>query len=310
MTLALQLRGVVKRYGRLRALDGLDLDVPTGCCLGLVGANGAGKTTLISVSAGFLRPQAGQVNVLGLGPFDARRHAGRVGVLPQDARPPPHARVGELLHFYGALQGLRGASLASAVATALERAHLSDRRQTPAAALSHGMQRRFSVAQALLGEPELVLLDEPLAGLDPREAVRMRGLLVDLRRDGGMTLVISSHQLPDIEMLCDEVAFVDRGRRVRQDALRNVTGRDSILEITLESTAGLPWEDLRRAFPAPDYTLSETAGGLRLESHGAAAGEADLNARLLPLLLAANARIREIRAGDPLEQAYLRQVGH
>ena len=115
MSAALQFHGVVKCYGRLRALDGLDLTVPRGSIFGLVGSNGAGKTTAMAIALGLLRPGAGRIDLLGEGPFTPDRHAGRGALLPQDSSFPAHTRVEELLRFYGRIQGLSSAALTPAI---------------------------------------------------------------------------------------------------------------------------------------------------------------------------------------------------
>ena len=124
MSNALQFHGVVKCYGRLRALDGLDLEVPRGSIFGLVGSNGAGKTTAMAIALGLLRAGEGTVDLLGDGPFSPERHAGRVALLPQDSSFPPHARVEELLRFYGRVQGMPSAEIAPAINEQIGRAHV------------------------------------------------------------------------------------------------------------------------------------------------------------------------------------------
>lgn len=299
MSAALTFRGVAKSYRRLRALDGLDLQVPAGSIFGLVGSNGAGKTTAMAIAVGLLRPSAGTIDILGDGPFQPARHRGRVSLLPQDARLPPHARVAELLRFYGGLQGLAGTDLTRAVDELLEWVHLTDRRQSPVRTLSHGMTRRLTIAQAFLGLPDLVLLDEPLNGLDPREAARIRDLIRDRR--GRQAVVISSHNLADIESMCDHVAFVEHGRLVRQDSLDRIMRRSHRVVFLIEP-GPLPLEALRTA--VPEATWEATADRLTA-TFPAGLTPAAINARTLPILLQADVRILEIRRGSDLESEYL-----
>ncbi len=299
MNAALSFQGVVKTYRRLRALDGLDLVVPAGSIFGLVGSNGAGKTTAMAVAVGLLQPAAGVISILGDGPFHPARHRGRVSLLPQDSRLPPHARVGELLRFYGGLQGMTGAALNRAVDDLLAWVHLADRRSSPVRTLSHGMVRRLTVAQAFLGMPELVLLDEPLNGLDPREAARIRDLIRERR--GRQAVVISSHNLTDIEALCDHVAFIERGRLVRQDTLDRIIRRSHRVTFVVEPGV-FPLDDLRAAVPAA--TWEATADRLTA-TFPAESTTAEINAAALPLLLRAGIRILEVRRGSDLESEYL-----
>ena len=301
MNPALELQGVVKSYGRIRALDGLDLSVPRGSIFGLVGSNGAGKTTAMAVSIGLLHPAAGQISLFGEGPFRAARHAGRVTLLPQDSRFPPHARVEALLRFYGQLQGLAGPDLERSIGGLLDWVHLQDRRRSAVRTLSHGMTRRLAIAQAFLGAPELVLLDEPLNGLDPREAARVRDLIRERR--GRQAIVISSHNLSDIEALCDTVAFIEQGRLVRQDALDAIVGRRHRLTYVLARRGAAM--DLAALLPEVEW--QEAPGGTELTATFPDRYTAEeVNARALPALLQAGAGILEIKRGSDLETEYLR----
>lgn len=217
MNEALVTKDLVKRYGRRNALDGFTLAVPLGSVTGLVGQNGAGKTTWMMAVAGFVRPDSGSVNILGRGSFDAEVHSGRFGILPQDSELPLEARPRELLVRYARLQGLSPSAAAAAADGLLEAFNLSDKATSQVRSLSHGMRKRVMVAQAFIGDPEVVLLDEPLSGLDPVEADRMRRFI--LGRRGQTTVVISSHQLDDIQRLCTHVAFVSAGKVDRMDRL-------------------------------------------------------------------------------------------
>lgn len=299
MTAALTLKGVVKNYGRRRALDGLDLEVPQGSVFGLVGSNGAGKTTAMAISVGLLRAAAGSCDLLGGGPFSAEIHAGRVTLLPQDSRFPPHARVEDLLDYYGRLQGLSGDRRADNIKTLLAWVHLADRARSPVRTLSHGMNRRLAIAQAFLGDPELILLDEPLNGLDPREAARIRELIRERR--GNQTIVISSHNLGDIEILCDRVAFIEHGRLVRQDTLDRIIRRSHRLTYVVAGAA--PVEIVRREIPQVEWQVSGDGHEL-MASYTEPWTAQSLNARVVPLLLNSG-DLLEIRRGSDLESEYL-----
>jgi ABC-type multidrug transport system ATPase subunit len=299
---ALELRGVVKHYGRRRALDGLDLEVPAGSIFGLVGSNGAGKTTSMAVTVGLLRTSAGTVNLLGDGPFRPERHRGRVSLLPQDSRLPLHARVGELLLFYGRLQGLAAPDAARCAESVLELVHLSDRRDQAVRTLSHGMLRRLTIAQAFLGSPELVLLDEPLSGLDPREAARIKGLIGTLR--GRRTIVISSHNLRELEALCDRVAFIEAGRLVRTDLMDRVVRRHHRLTYTI-ACGSLPMDELQAAAPGATFEGDADGRSLTVVFDDARTRTEEVNATVLPVLFKAGVGVLEIRRGSDLESEYL-----
>jgi len=225
---AIASRDLVKRYGRTRALDGFSLDVPTGSILGLVGPNGAGKTTWMMTLAGLLRLDGGEVDLLGRGPFDATVHGGRVAILPQDSELPLEMTPRTLLVGFARMQGLSGAAAMQAADEALAAVNLADRARDSIRSLSHGMRKRVMAAQCFLGQPELVLLDEPMNGLDPEEAERMRRLI--LSGGGRRTVVISSHNLHDLERLCTHVAFVEAGKVIRLATVEELTAENGTLE--------------------------------------------------------------------------------
>lgn len=304
MTYALEMMKVVKTYRSFRALDGLDLRVPTGSIFGLVGSNGAGKTTSLVAAAGLLRIHSGNINILDDGPFSPHRHRGRVSLLPQDAHSPPHARLEDLLHYYGRLQGMDHTSVRRDIFRVLDMVHLSDRRRDRVRTLSHGMRRRLTIAQAFLGEPELVLLDEPLNGLDPREVANLRTVLRNCA--GKQTLVVSSHLLTELEAICDHVAIIEKGQLIRQDELHAITRNDRQLVYRLEP-GDLPLQALRAALPSADIepSIDRTLLTVRLPSGDDAISLSSLNALVLPILLHARLGILEVHRGSDLEQEYL-----
>lgn len=223
---------VVKRYGRQVALDGLSLSVPKGALCAVIGPNGSGKTTLFAVIAGLLKVNSGRVELFGEGgPFDAGRHAGRLGLMPQDAAPSPHASLLQSLCYYAELGGLGRRAARREAHEWLERVELADRARARPGELSHGMRRRFSVAQAFLGKPELVLLDEPTAGLDPEVAAEMRNLFVSHR--GKATVLVSSHILSELEDMCDHAVFIESGRLVREGDMRSLLQTDTRVRLEL-----------------------------------------------------------------------------
>ncbi len=283
---ALAVVGLHKRWGRAVALDGLDFTVPAGSVCGLVGPNGAGKTTAMSVIAGYLRADRGSVDLLGLGPFDPDRHRGRVGILPQDAELPLASTPRQLLGVWARLQGLGAAAAREAVRAALEDVLLTDRADTAIGTLSHGMRRRVTVASALLGDPAFVLLDEPTSGLDPAQARHLRERIATRR--GRATVLVSSHNLAELETLCDHVVFVERGRCTRAGPMIEITGQDRQVTVQL----------------APPYPAGREATVRLVVEPGVdiAAATSDL----LRALLDEGARITEVRRGDSLEARFLR----
>ncbi len=304
MSAALSYREVVKRYGRRTALDGLSVDIPAGCVCGLVGANGAGKTTALAVAAGLTRIQSGAISLFGEGAFDSTRHSGRVTLLPQDAELPPESRPAELLSFYGEVQGLTRPAAHAESVRLLEAVHLTDRARSPVRSLSHGMRKRLMMAQCFIGSPELVLLDEPLSGLDPVEAARARRLIATLR--GRQTVVISSHNLAEIERMCDQVIFMDRGQCVRSGTLADITRRAQSLVFVLDRAP--PLDDLRGRCAALDFEWDEKELRMACRFDSARTAES-VNAEVLPLLLSGGIGVRAIESGERLESEYLRHAG-
>lgn len=295
---AVVLENVVKRYGRQLALNGLSLEIPKGSICALIGPNGCGKTTTMGVIAGLLQIESGRVDILGQGPFAADTHAGRVSLMPQDAVPSPHVPIIDSLRYYAELQGLDRASAKREAEASLEKVQLKDRARSRFGQLSHGMRRRFSVAQALLGKPELVLLDEPTSGLDPELVVQIRELISDQRREA--TMLVSSHILSELESMCDWAIFVERGQVVRQGSMSELTSANSIVRYTLAGDPPLP--ALEQALQG--CTLEWKQPVLTVRAPQSQRVE-DTNALCLRVLLDQQIGILEVDAGHSLEAAYM-----
>ena len=227
--MAVSTKDLVKRYGRRRALDGFTLNVPEGCVMGLVGPNGAGKTTWMMSVAGLLRAESGLIGLFGTSqPFDAAIHSGRLAILPQDSELPLESTPESFLTGLARIQGLSKAAAKASVAKILGAVNLADRARASIRSLSHGMRKRLMAAQCFLGDPDLILLDEPMNGLDPEESVRFRNLILSRRES--CTVVVSSHNLADLEKFCTHVTFVRDGRVVKTAALRELTADGASLE--------------------------------------------------------------------------------
>ncbi len=297
MNEAIVTRSLVKRYGRHAALDGFSLSVPRGSITGLVGRNGAGKTTWMMTVAGFVYPDSGAVSILGRGPFDSAVHSGRFSILPQDSELPAAARVRPLLVAYARLQGLSAADAASSADRVVEALNLKDKAHATIRSLSHGMRQRVAVAQAFLGKPEVVMLDEPLSGLDPVEAERLRSFILACR--GRTTIVISSHQLDDIERLCTHVAFVADGKVERMETMRSLTSDTGRVVYRLRSVPddlaplAASLADVRIAAEG-DSVVADFDGGISVE---------EVNAALLPRLLPFG--VVAVTPGRTLAETYL-----
>ncbi|HEV8142216.1 MAG TPA: ABC transporter ATP-binding protein [Methylomirabilota bacterium] len=249
--LAIDARDVAKtfRAGVFRrretvALAGVSLGVPRGAIFGLLGPNGAGKTTLLSIFSTLLLPDRGTVTVLG---HDVVREAGairrRINMASGNASFVWALRPGEILDFYGRLYGLSGRRLRARVETLLETCELTPYRRVPYNELSTGLKQRLALAKGLVNEPELMFLDEPTLGLDPDVSGRMREHIARLRREQGMTIVLTTHYMREAEQLCDEIAFVKTGRvlaRGTADELKRQIRIGDVVALRLDPPEA-PW---------------------------------------------------------------------
>jgi ABC-type multidrug transport system ATPase subunit len=230
---AIRLRRLTKRFGAKTAVDDVTLTVEVGKVFGLIGPNGAGKTTAFSMMSGYLYPTEGSVEVLGRPPTDVDGLRSRIGVLPQDAILPPTERVGDFLVHLARLQDIPASKALELARSALADVDGKDWWSQRCGSLSHGMAKRVALAQAFLGEPEVVLLDEPTAGLDPRVAWEMRQLIV--AKKGRSTIVISSHNLQELEEICDGAAILDRGRVIASGTMSALTAANEEVHVRVGS---------------------------------------------------------------------------
>ena len=209
-------------FGSVKAVDGLSLSVGRGEVMGFLGTNGAGKTTTIKMILGLLRPSSGEVSVLGGDPAlpETRR---RVGYMPEIAYYYPYLNARELLSFYGGLCGLDGGTVRKRTDELLEAVGLTEAAKRPLKTYSKGMLQRAGVAQALLADPDLLVLDEPFTGLDPLARIRFRELMRSLRAKG-KTIFFSSHELGETELLCDRVAIMKKGHCIYQGPVKDLAG--------------------------------------------------------------------------------------
>lgn len=243
----IQISGLRRTFGKVTALDGLDLTVPGGM-YGLLGTNGAGKTTLMRVLAGVLPPTAGTVRV---GGHDLTTRTGRLavqrrlGYLPQDLGLYPDLSAQEFLDYVGLLKGLDDtAARRRQIGELLDMVGLADAATRKLRGFSGGMRRRVGIAQALLGDPALVVVDEPTAGLDPEERIRFRTLLASIA--AGRTVLLSTHIVEDVAQTCRDTAVMARGRVVFNGQVADIVQR----------AEGVTWELVGQGPPATGVVVS------------------------------------------------------
>jgi ABC-2 type transport system ATP-binding protein len=304
---AIDARDVTKtfRAGWMRrrvthALRGVTLQVPRGAIFGLLGPNGAGKTTLLSILATLLLPDQGSVTVLG---HDVVREAGalrhRLNMSTGNASFLWSLRAEEIVAFYARLYGLSGRALARRVDELVELCELTVYRRVFYNELSTGIKQRLALAKSLVNDPELLFLDEPTLGLDPDISVRVRQRIATLRRERGMTIVLTTHYMREAEELCDEIAFIKSGlilaRGTAGDLKRQIAIGD-VITFRLDPQA--PW-------------LADAPGVLRyVESEGRVECTVDDAEKRLPELLRAlfaeGVVVRDVRVSEPeLEEVFV-----
>jgi ABC-2 type transport system ATP-binding protein len=263
-SLAIETRGLGKRFGERAALKSIDLEVPRGCAFGFLGRNGAGKTTLVRLLLGLAQPTSGTMRLLGHDlPGERAQALARVGAIVEEPRFHPHLTGRENLDIHAAA---RDAGAHDRVDAALKRVGLAKRADDKVKTYSLGMRQRLGVARCLLCDPELLILDEPVNGLDPAGILEFRGLVRSLV-DEGRTVLLSSHLLDEVEKTCDLAAIVDNGRVVAQGTIEALTsGGERTIDIVAQPTlkaagvlAGVPvvwraveYDGLVRATIAPD----------------------------------------------------------
>jgi ABC-type multidrug transport system ATPase subunit len=296
---AIELRNVVRKFGSATAVNDVSFSVPDGAVYGLIGPNGAGKTTTFSMIAGFLAPTSGELFVLDHKPESVEALKGRLGVLPQDALLPANERVGDFLVYLGRLQGMTSSDARASAEGVLAEVDGASWWKTKCGTLSHGMAKRVGIAQALLGKPRVILLDEPTAGLDPRVAFHIRQLVKT--RKGRATIVISSHNLQELEEICDGAAVLDRGQLVASGTMSELTA--SAEEVRFNLARGPVPEEAVRGLPGVKLVSWDKSTRELTVSFERSAGEAeDIIALVVPVLLAEKARLSGISKGRGLEQ--------
>ena len=207
-----ELKNVVKKYGRINALDGVSLEIEQGSCVGLIGVNGAGKSTLMKLITGIILRDSGDANVLGWDPGRRRPEMlARIGLISESPSLYPFLTGREHLKL---IQNVKAGISNGDVDAILEKVGLAGRENDKVSGYSFGMRQRLGMAQALIGNPELLLLDEPTNGLDPVGVRDLRSIVSDFRGKSGSTVLISSHNLHEVGLMCDSYIFINKGKIV------------------------------------------------------------------------------------------------
>jgi ABC-2 type transport system ATP-binding protein len=220
----IEVQHVTKRYGRVTAVDDVSFRVEPGEILGFLGPNGAGKTTTMRILTGYMPASEGRVTVAGYDvfthPIEAKR---RTGYLPETPPVYPDMTVREYLDFVARIKGVPAGERGSRVGTVMQRTHVADMANRHCGKLSKGYRQRVGLAQAIIHNPEVLILDEPTAGLDPKQIIETRELIRGLA--GDHTIVLSTHILPEVSQTCQRVVIINKGRVVAVDSPENLTGR-------------------------------------------------------------------------------------
>jgi ABC-2 type transport system ATP-binding protein len=261
--LSLEVREVFKAFGSRQALAGASLQIGPAEIFGLLGPNGAGKSTLVKSVVGRVRPDSGEVRILGHVPSSEGSRSA-VGYVPQEIALYPILSPRENLAAFGRYQGLRGETLKSAIAHNLDWAGLSERAGERTDRLSGGMRRRLNIAAGTIHRPRLLLLDEPTVGVDPQSRERIYSMIEELKTEG-VSLLYTTHYMEEAERLCDRIAIIDNGRVIAQgtkdELVRQTLGSRQMLAIEAESAVP---DDLRRRLEARGASVVENRAQLSI----------------------------------------------
>ena len=292
MTSVIETLDLTKTYGTVRALDGLTLSIPKGGVYGVLGPNGAGKSTLFRILLGLIRPTDGAATVLGgaVGDVAAMR---RMGSMIETPRFPPFLTARQVLQWLAQAHGMGSAA---EIDPWIARVGLGEARDRKVRGFSVGMMQRLGVAAALMTRPDLVILDEPTSGMDPPGIQEMRALIRSLADDDGVTVVLASHQLLEVQRVCDRVAILNHGKLVREGAVSELTSVGERLRLSVGSAEA--------ALAVLGAKASASGGAVVVE-----AARADGPA-LIRALVQAGVDIHEARwVGTDLEGVFFTETG-
>lgn len=307
---AIEVKNLVKTYGSVRALDGLNLEVPAGSIFGFLGPNGAGKTTTLRILAGLAKPTSGSATIGGVVmKKTAPKPSGKVGYLPEEPAFYPWMTPIEFLHYAGEIFGIHKPQLNEKTERLLALTGLSEVKKRKIGGFSRGMRQRLGIAQALINDPEILLLDEPVSALDPSGRKEVLELIESLAKR--CTVVMSSHILADVEKVCDTVAIVDRGKCLVQDGKETLMQRyaTNVIELEIDPRYGRSIEawkqvifDLKGVYKGTldGYTLRMTVEDINIAQQSILA---QLAQDKLPIV-----RLEQVKPS--LEDVFMKLVNH
>ncbi len=308
--LAVKVDRLSRRFGTIQALDDVSFTVEPQSLFGLLGPNGAGKTTLFSIAANFLNADQGLVEVLGIDVRQIGRLRGRLTILPQDALFQRNVPILDQLVFFLMLIGKNRHEAEEEVKRALDRVGLAGYMKRRVYSLSHGMIKRLGLAQAFLGDPEVILLDEPTSGLDPKNARQIRDLVLELN-EARATVMISSHNMAEIQELCDHVAILDHGKLVTAGSVEDITR--SGLELVVHLSRSLTEEEIQTLTALQGVEALRRSGDRRYTASLATPEDSEgadaVVVAVLRKLLDMDITPREFREGNTLEAHFLSVTG-
>ncbi|MBI5815212.1 MAG: ABC transporter ATP-binding protein [Nitrospinae bacterium] len=301
---------LTKRYGAALAVDNISFSMEPGEICGFLGPNGAGKTTTMRIITGFMPPTEGRVMVDGLdvaeNPLEVKK---RVGYLPESTPLYTEMRVGEYLDFAAEIKGLKGAEKRRQVDEVMESVRIADRRRSLIKSLSKGYKQRVGLAQALLADPKILVLDEPTIGLDPKQIAEIRSLIKELA--GKRTVILSTHILPEAQMICSKVMIINKGKVIAADTPQNLSSRFRGGGQTALKIAG-PHEQVINAIKAmPEVeNVSATVEGDVVSCAITPKGGMNLRKAAVKLVAQMDWELMELSAGGAmsLEDVYLKLV--
>ena len=303
--IAIDIQGIRRTFGRKIALNDVTIPIPKKGVFGLLGPNGAGKTTLMSVCSGFLRPDSGTVKILGIDIRQISKLRGRLSILPQDAQFMANVPILEQLVFFAQLNGSNRVDAEKEAMNALGTVGLADQAKEDPRILSHGMSKRVGIAQAFLGTPEVILLDEPTAGLDPAAAQGIRDIIDYLK--GRATVIVSSHDLAEIQKMCDSVVILNHGNVVTQSSVADLTFAGKIIRMRFHRP--LNGEEIQKVqvLPVVDSVELEAEGLYRLSINTEDTGQNqnDIITAIVKILAEYNVVPRHIEEGVALQTRFI-----